>query len=169
MLIGLGGGAASSMATGTNTADLDFASVQRGNPEIQRRCQEVIDACWQQGDKNPIIAIHDVGAGGLSNAMPELADHASLGAHFELREVHIEEPGMSPREIWSNESQERYVLAIAPESLPMSSRPSASASAAPSLWSAPPPPMASWWCPIATSTTTRWTWTCRCCSASRPR
>ncbi|WP_068639579.1 phosphoribosylformylglycinamidine synthase [Thauera butanivorans] len=119
MLIGLGGGAASSMATGTNTADLDFASVQRGNPEIQRRCQEVIDACWQQGDNNPIIAIHDVGAGGLSNAMPELADHAGLGAHFELREVHIEEPGMSPREIWSNESQERYVLAIAPESLPM--------------------------------------------------
>ena len=119
MLIGLGGGAASSMATGTNAADLDFASVQRGNPEIQRRCQEVIDACWQQGDRNPIIAIHDVGAGGLSNAMPELADHAGLGAHFELREVHIEEPGMSPREIWSNESQERYVLAIAPESLPL--------------------------------------------------
>lgn len=117
MLIGLGGGAASSMATGTNTADLDFASVQRGNPEIQRRCQEVIDACWQRGDKNPIIAIHDVGAGGLSNAMPELADHAGLGAKFELREVHIEEPGMSPREIWSNESQERYVLAIAPEDL----------------------------------------------------
>ncbi|GAB1424750.1 phosphoribosylformylglycinamidine synthase [Thauera terpenica] len=119
MLIGLGGGAASSMATGTNAADLDFASVQRGNPEIQRRCQQVIDACWQQGDKNPIIAIHDVGAGGLSNAMPELADHAGLGAHIELREVHIEEPGMSPREIWSNESQERYVMAVAPESLPM--------------------------------------------------
>ncbi|THF67109.1 phosphoribosylformylglycinamidine synthase [Pseudothauera nasutitermitis] len=117
MLIGLGGGAASSMATGTNTADLDFASVQRGNPEIQRRCQEVIDACWQQGAGNPIIAIHDVGAGGLSNAMPELADHAGLGATFELREVHIEEPGMSPREIWSNESQERYVLAVAPENL----------------------------------------------------
>ncbi len=117
MLIGLGGGAASSMATGTNTADLDFASVQRGNPEIQRRCQEVIDACWQRGDANPILAIHDVGAGGLSNAMPELADSAGLGARFELREVHIEEPGMSPREIWSNESQERYVLAIAPENL----------------------------------------------------
>ena len=117
MLIGLGGGAASSMATGTNTADLDFASVQRGNPEIQRRCQEVIDQCWQRGDANPILSIHDVGAGGLSNAMPELADSAGLGAHFELREVHIEEPGMSPREIWSNESQERYVLAIAPESL----------------------------------------------------
>ncbi len=117
MLIGLGGGAASSMATGTNTAELDFASVQRGNPEIQRRCQEVIDACWQQGDQNPIIAIHDVGAGGLSNAMPELADHAGLGAQIELREVHIEEPGMSPREIWSNEAQERYVLAIAPASL----------------------------------------------------
>ncbi|QDF97513.1 phosphoribosylformylglycinamidine synthase [Azoarcus sp. DD4] len=117
MLIGLGGGAASSMATGTNTADLDFASVQRGNPEIERRCQEVIDACWQRGDANPIIAIHDVGAGGLSNAMPELADHAGLGAKFELREVHIEEPGMSPREIWSNESQERYVLAISPDDL----------------------------------------------------
>ncbi|MDX5362533.1 MAG: phosphoribosylformylglycinamidine synthase [Pseudazoarcus pumilus] len=117
MLIGLGGGAASSMATGTNTADLDFASVQRGNPEIQRRCQEVIDACWQQGADNPILSIHDVGAGGLSNAMPELADSARLGAHFELREVHIEEPGMSPREIWSNESQERYVLAVAPERL----------------------------------------------------
>ncbi len=117
MLIGLGGGAASSMTTGTNTADLDFASVQRGNPEIQRRCQEVIDRCWQQGANNPILSIHDVGAGGLSNAMPELADSASLGAHFELREVPIEEPGMSPREIWSNESQERYVLAIAPERL----------------------------------------------------
>ncbi|GAB4057545.1 phosphoribosylformylglycinamidine synthase [Uliginosibacterium sediminicola] len=118
MLIGLGGGAASSMATGANTADLDFASVQRGNPEIERRAQEVIDACWQLGDKNPILAMHDVGAGGLSNAMPELADFAGLGAHFELRNIQIEEPGMSPREIWSNESQERYVLAIAPESLP---------------------------------------------------
>jgi len=117
MLIGLGGGAASSMTTGTNTADLDFASVQRGNPEIQRRAQEVIDACWQQGDNNPILAIHDVGAGGLSNAMPELADHAKLGAHFELREIQIEEPGMSPREIWSNEAQERYVLAISPDRL----------------------------------------------------
>ncbi|MDR3213201.1 MAG: phosphoribosylformylglycinamidine synthase [Azoarcus sp.] len=117
MLIGLGGGAASSMATGANAADLDFASVQRGNPEIQRRCQEVIDACWQRGEANPIIAIHDVGAGGLSNAMPELADHAGLGAHFELREVKTEEPGMSPREIWSNEAQERYVLAVAPADL----------------------------------------------------
>ncbi|MDR2924384.1 MAG: phosphoribosylformylglycinamidine synthase [Azoarcus sp.] len=117
MLIGLGGGAASSMATGTNAADLDFASVQRGNPEIQRRCQEVIDACWQRGADNPIIAIHDVGAGGLSNAMPELADHAGLGARFELREIKIEEPGMSPREIWSNESQERYVLAVSPDDL----------------------------------------------------
>ncbi|MCL2656427.1 MAG: phosphoribosylformylglycinamidine synthase [Betaproteobacteria bacterium] len=117
MLIGLGGGAASSMATGANTADLDFASVQRGNPEIERRAQEVIDACWQQGADNPILAIHDVGAGGLSNAMPELADHAKLGAHFELRNIQIEEPGMSPREIWSNEAQERYVLALAPERL----------------------------------------------------
>ena len=117
MLIGLGGGAASSMAAGANAADLDFASVQRGNPEIQRRCQEVIDACWQRGEANPIIAIHDVGAGGLSNAMPELADHAGLGACFELREVKIEEPGMGPREIWSNEAQERYVLAVSPDDL----------------------------------------------------
>ncbi len=117
MLIGLGGGAASSLDAGANSADLDFASVQRGNPEMERRCQEVIDACWQLGEQNPILAIHDVGAGGLSNAMPELADHAGLGAHFQLRSVPIEEPGMSPREIWSNESQERYVLAISPASL----------------------------------------------------
>ncbi len=117
MLIGLGGGAASSMATGSNTADLDFASVQRGNPEIQRRAQEVIDRCWQQGDNNPILAIHDVGAGGISNAMPELAHDAGRGAAFDLRAIPSEEPGMSPREIWSNEAQERYVLAIAPERL----------------------------------------------------
>jgi len=117
MLIGLGGGAASSMATGTNTADLDFASVQRGNPEMQRRAQEVIDRCWQMGDANPILAIHDVGAGGISNAMPELANDAKRGARFELRKVPSEEPGMSPREIWSNEAQERYVLAIGPERL----------------------------------------------------
>ena len=117
MLIGLGGGAASSMATGTNTADLDFASVQRGNPEIQRRAQEVIDRCWQMGENNPILAIHDVGAGGISNAMPELAHDAGCGAKFDLRALPSEEPGMSPREIWSNESQERYVLAIAPERL----------------------------------------------------
>jgi phosphoribosylformylglycinamidine synthase len=117
MLIGLGGGAASSMATGANTADLDFASVQRGNPEMQRRAQEVIDRCWQMGDSNPILAIHDVGAGGISNAMPELADGAGRGARFDLRAVPSEEPGMSPREIWSNEAQERYVLAIAPDRL----------------------------------------------------
>jgi phosphoribosylformylglycinamidine synthase len=117
MLIGLGGGAASSMATGTNTADLDFASVQRGNPEIQRRAQEVIDRCWQMDAQNPILAIHDVGAGGISNAMPELADGAGRGAAFDLRAMPSEEPGMSPREIWSNEAQERYVLAIAPERL----------------------------------------------------
>jgi phosphoribosylformylglycinamidine synthase len=117
MLIGLGGGAASSMATGSNTADLDFASVQRGNPEIQRRAQEVIDRCWQQGADNPILAIHDVGAGGISNAMPELAHDAGCGAAFDLRAIPSEEPGMSPREIWSNEAQERYVLAIAPDRL----------------------------------------------------
>ncbi|WP_126445218.1 phosphoribosylformylglycinamidine synthase [Sulfuricystis multivorans] len=117
MSIGLGGGAASSMATGTNTADLDFASVQRGNPEMQRRAQEVIDRCWQMGEANPILAIHDVGAGGISNAMPELAFDAGRGAWFDLRQVPTEEPGMSPREIWCNEAQERYVLAVAPERL----------------------------------------------------
>ena len=117
MLIGLGGGAASSMTTGTNTADLDFASVQRGNPEMQRRAQEVIDRSWQMGDANPILAIHDVGAGGLSNAMPELAHGAGCGADFDLRAVPSEESGMSPREIWCNEAQERYVLAIAPDRL----------------------------------------------------
>ncbi|MBK7134686.1 MAG: phosphoribosylformylglycinamidine synthase [Rhodocyclales bacterium] len=117
MLIGLGGGAASSMTTGANTADLDFASVQRGNPEIQRRAQEVIDRCWQLRENNPILSIHDVGAGGLSNALPELAHGAGCGARFELRAVHTEEPGMSPREIWCNEAQERYVLAIAADRL----------------------------------------------------
>ncbi|MDP2810954.1 MAG: phosphoribosylformylglycinamidine synthase [Rhodocyclaceae bacterium] len=117
MLIGLGGGAASSMTTGTNAADLDFASVQRGNPEMQRRAQEVIDRCWQMGDNNPILAIHDVGAGGISNAMPELANDAGRGALFDLRAVPNEEPGMAPREIWCNEAQERYVLAIAPARL----------------------------------------------------
>ncbi|HTJ96622.1 MAG TPA: phosphoribosylformylglycinamidine synthase, partial [Rhodocyclaceae bacterium] len=117
MLIGLGGGAASSMTTGTNTADLDFASVQRGNPEMERRAQEVIDRCWQLGDNNPILAIHDVGAGGISNAMPELVNDAGCGANFSLRAVPTEESGMSPKEIWCNESQERYVMAIAPERL----------------------------------------------------
>lgn len=111
-LIGMGGGAASSMTTGSNTADLDFDSVQRGNPEIQRRAQEVIDRCWQLGAENPILSIHDVGAGGISNAFPELVDGSDRGAIFDLRKVHIEEHGMSPKEIWSNESQERYVLAI---------------------------------------------------------
>ncbi|HUW29887.1 MAG TPA: phosphoribosylformylglycinamidine synthase [Sulfuriferula sp.] len=117
MLIGLGGGAASSMDTGTNAENLDFDSVQRGNPEMQRRAQEVIDRCWQLGDANPILSIHDVGAGGVSNAMPELVDGAGRGARFQLRDIPLEESGMSPREIWSNESQERYVLAIAPASL----------------------------------------------------
>jgi phosphoribosylformylglycinamidine synthase len=117
MLIGMGGGAASSMATGANTADLDFDSVQRGNAEIERRAQEVIDRCWQLGERNPILSIHDVGAGGLSNALPELAHGGGAGGTFELREVPSEEPGMSPREIWCNEAQERYVLAIAPASL----------------------------------------------------
>ena len=112
MLIGLGGGAASSMATGTSSADLDFASVQRENPEMERRCQEVIDRCWQLGDHNPISFIHDVGAGGLSNAFPELVNDGGRGGRFELRNVPNDEPGMAPLEIWSNESQERYVLAV---------------------------------------------------------
>jgi len=115
MLIGLGGGAASSMATGTSSADLDFASVQRENPEMERRCQEVIDRCWQLGDKNPISFIHDVGAGGLSNAFPELVNDGDRGGRFELRNIPNDEPGMAPHEIWSNESQERYVLAVGPE------------------------------------------------------
>ena len=117
MRIGMGGSAASSMATGTNAANLDFDSVQRGNPEIERRAQEVINHCWAQGANNPILAIHDVGAGGLSNAFPELTHDAGRGARFDLRAVKLEESGLSPKEIWSNESQERYVMAIAPESL----------------------------------------------------
>ncbi|MGM0632893.1 MAG: phosphoribosylformylglycinamidine synthase, partial [Pseudomonadota bacterium] len=115
MLIGLGGGAASSMATGSSSADLDFASVQRENPEMQRRCQEVIDQCWQLGEDNPIAFIHDVGAGGLSNALPELVKDGGRGGRFELRKVPSAEPGMSPVEIWCNEAQERYVLAVHPD------------------------------------------------------
>lgn len=117
MLIGLGGGAASSMDTGSNAADLDFNSVQRGNPEMERRAQEVIDRCWQLGERNPIIAIHDVGAGGLSNAFPELVNDAGRGAVFALRDVPLEEHGLTPMQIWCNEAQERYVLSILPEHL----------------------------------------------------
>jgi phosphoribosylformylglycinamidine synthase len=124
MRIGMGGSAASSMATGANAAELDFDSVQRGNPEIERRAQEVINHCWVLGNEggpnatgNPILAIHDVGAGGLSNAFPELTNDAGRGARFDLRAIQLEESGMAPKEIWCNESQERYVLAIAPESL----------------------------------------------------
>ncbi|MDO4627027.1 MAG: phosphoribosylformylglycinamidine synthase [Pasteurellaceae bacterium] len=117
MNIGLGGGAASSMASGKSKENLDFASVQRDNPEMERRCQEVIDRCWQLGDRNPIAFIHDVGAGGLSNAMPELVHDGGRGGKFELRNILCDERGMSPLEIWCNESQERYVLAVAPENL----------------------------------------------------
>ncbi|GAA0857083.1 phosphoribosylformylglycinamidine synthase [Aliiglaciecola litoralis] len=117
MNIGLGGGAASSMASGQSSEDLDFASVQRDNPEMERRCQEVIDRCWQMGDNNPIQFIHDVGAGGLSNAFPELVNDGGRGGQFELRQVPNDEPGMAPHEIWCNESQERYVLSVAPENL----------------------------------------------------
>jgi phosphoribosylformylglycinamidine synthase len=119
MRIGMGGGAASSMAAGTNTAALDFDSVQRGNPEIQRRAQEVINHCWALGANSPVLAIHDVGAGGISNAFPELVDGAGQGARFDLRRVPLEESGLAPKEIWCNESQERYVLAIAPELMPL--------------------------------------------------
>jgi phosphoribosylformylglycinamidine synthase len=118
MLIGLGGGAASSMATGASTEDLDFASVQRDNAEMQRRCQEVIDRCVALGDRNPIVSIHDVGAGGLSNALPELVGDAGRGGRFELRSIPSDEPGMSPLELWCNESQERYVLAVDAARLP---------------------------------------------------
>ena len=117
MLIGLGGGAASSVDSGTMGESLDFASVQRENPEMERRCQEVIDTCWRLEDFNPIVSVHDVGAGGLSNAMPELVNDHELGAVLNLRKIPSLEPGMSPMEIWSNEAQERYVLAIRPESL----------------------------------------------------
>ncbi|MDY5421216.1 phosphoribosylformylglycinamidine synthase, partial [Actinobacillus porcinus] len=119
MNIGLGGGAASSMTSGKSKEDLDFASVQRDNPEMERRCQEVIDRCWQMGADNPILFIHDVGAGGLSNAMPELVHDGGRGGKFELRNILSDERGMSPLEIWCNESQERYVLAVSPEKLPL--------------------------------------------------
>ena len=117
MLIGLGGGAASSLGSGASSEQLDFASVQRGNPEMQRRAQEVIDRCWAMGKDNPILIIHDVGAGGLSNAVPEVIAHSGRGGQIELRDVPNDEPGMSPLEIWCNEAQERYVLAVAPERL----------------------------------------------------
>ncbi len=117
MLIGLGGGAASSMTSGTSAEDLDFASVQRSNPEMERRCQEVIDRCWARGNANPILFIHDVGAGGLSNALPELVHDAGKGGEFELREVPNDDPGMTPMEIWCNEAQERYVMAVDAERL----------------------------------------------------
>jgi phosphoribosylformylglycinamidine synthase len=119
MRIGMGGGAASSLAAGANAAALDFDSVQRGNPEIERRAQEVINHCWALGDSNPILAIHDVGAGGISNAFPELVDGAGMGARFDLRQVPLEETGLAPKEIWCNESQERYVMAVSPEALPI--------------------------------------------------
>jgi len=121
MLIGLGGGAASSMGSGSSSEDLDYASVQRENPEMQRRAQQVIDACWQLGasdqSHNPIVIIHDVGAGGLSNATPELIDHSQLGGTVEIQDVPNAEPGMSPLEIWCNEAQERYMIAVMPEDI----------------------------------------------------
>ncbi|MBI2397197.1 MAG: phosphoribosylformylglycinamidine synthase [Xanthomonadales bacterium] len=117
MLIGLGGGAASSVASGTSSEELDFASVQRDNPEMERRCQEVIDRCWSLGADNPIVSIHDVGAGGLSNAIPELLNDSGVGGRIDLRKIPNDEPGMSPMQIWCNEAQERYVLGVRPERL----------------------------------------------------
>ena len=122
MLIGLGGGAASSVGSGQSSSDLDFASVQRGNPEIQRRAQEVIDRCWALGDANPILLIHDVGAGGLSNALPEAIAHSRRGGRIDLRRIPSAESDLSPMEIWCNEAQERYVLALVPKSLEMFAR-----------------------------------------------
>ena len=119
MLIGLGGGSASSQTSGESEAQLDFASVQRDNPEMERRCQEVIDQCWQLGNENPILFIHDVGAGGLSNALPELVKDGGCGGHFELRSILTAEASLSPLEIWCNEAQERYVMAVSPEALPL--------------------------------------------------
>ena len=127
--------------------DLDFASVQRDNAEMQRRCQEVIDRCWALGDANPILSIHDVGAGGLSNALPELVHDAGRGARLELRAIPSGEPGLSPLELWCNEAQERYVLAIAAGPASASSPRSAPASARRGPSSAPPPPTAGWWSP----------------------
>ncbi len=117
MLIGLGGGAASSVSSGTNTEALDFASVQRDNPEMERRCQEVIDRCWSMGADNPIVSVHDVGAGGLSNALPELLNDSEVGGEIDLRRIPSDEPGLSPMQIWCNEAQERYVLGVRPERL----------------------------------------------------
>ena len=117
MLIGLGGGAASSVAAGSSSEQLDFASVQRDNPEMQRRCQEVIDACWARGDTNPIVSIHDVGAGGLSNAIPEILNDSGVGGRIELRSIPSDDPQLSPMQIWCNESQERYVLGVRPDDL----------------------------------------------------
>jgi len=122
MLIGLGGGAASSMQTGDSSEDLDFSSVQRGNAEMEHRVQEVIDSCWQMGEKNPMISIHDVGAGGLCNALPELVHDSGLGGTFEIRDVLVADTSLSPLEIWCNESQERYVIGVAPEDLELFER-----------------------------------------------
>jgi len=119
MLIGLGGGAASSMAAGASSEDLDFASVQRDNPEMQRRCQQVIDACWARGAENPIVSIHDVGAGGLSNAIPELLNDSGVGGRIDLRKIPSDDPHLSPMQIWCNESQERYVLGLRAADVPL--------------------------------------------------
>ena len=166
MLIGMGGGSASSMTTGANTADLDFDSVQRGNAEIQRRAQEVIDRCCALGTANPILSIHDVGAGGLSNALPELAHSSGRGARIDLRAAPNEEPGMTPRQVWCNEAQERYVLAIAPADLDRF-RALCERERCPFAVVGVAQTMSGSRCAIRFSVTRRSTWTCRRCSASR--
>ena len=169
MLIGLGGGAASSMGTGQNVEDLDFDSVQRGNAEIQRRAQEVIDRCWALGDDNPILSIHDVGAGGLSNALPELVHGGGVGGRFDLRKVPSEEPGMSPLQIWCNEAQERYVLAMRADRLDVFAQlcerercPFAV------VGTATAERRAGGRGPVAAATS-RSTWICRCCCGKPPK
>ena len=129
MLIGLGGGAASSVGSGQSSSELDFASVQRGNPEIQRRAQEVLDRCWALGDANPILLVHDVGAGGLSNALPEAIAHSQRGGTIDLRRIPSAESALSPLELWCNEAQERYVIALAPGTLTLFEQLCATASA----------------------------------------
>ncbi len=168
MLIGLGGGAASSMETGVNQEDLDFDSVQRGNAEIQRRAQEVIDRCCALADANPILSIHDVGAGGISNALPEMVHAAGRGGRFDLRKIPSEEPGMSPLQIWCNEAQERYVLAIAAESLAVFDA-MCVRERCPYAVVGRPRMMAGSSCMMRSLRITPWTWNCRYCSASRQK
>ncbi len=169
MRIGMGGGAASSMAAGSNATALDFDSVQRGNPEIQRRAQEVINHCWALEDGNPILAIHDVGAGGISNAFPELVHGAGRGAVFDLTKVPLEESGLAPKEIWCNESQERYVIALDPDAAAPVRAACAGVSAARSPSSAWPATRRNWCSSTAPAASVPSTCRSTCCWASHRR